>query len=110
LLILVSRYEAGDTRTRQEAFDFYLDHTRYVNNWDLVDTSAPNIVGEHLVRRSRRVLYRLAESSVLWERRIAMVATFAFILRGDLRETPLFANAAYRPALRNRALAKNPAQ
>jgi 3-methyladenine DNA glycosylase AlkD len=87
LLILVSRYEAGDTRTRQDVFDFYLDHTRYVNNWDLVDTSAPNIVGEHLVRRSRRVLYRLAESPVLWERRIAMVATFAFILRDDLKDT-----------------------
>jgi 3-methyladenine DNA glycosylase AlkD len=87
LLILVSRYEAGDARTRQEVFDFYLDHTGYVNNWDLVDTSAPNIVGEHLVRRSRRVLYRLAESPVLWERRIAMVATFAFIARDDLKDT-----------------------
>jgi 3-methyladenine DNA glycosylase AlkD len=87
LLILVSRYEAGDTRTRRAVFDFYLDHTRYINNWDLVDTSAPNIVGEHLVRRSRRVLYLLAESPMLWERRIAMVATFAFILRGDLKDT-----------------------
>jgi 3-methyladenine DNA glycosylase AlkD len=87
LLILVSQYEAGDTDSRQKVFDFYLGHTRYINNWDLVDTSAPNIVGEHLVHRSRRVLYRLADSSVLWERRIAMVATSAFIVRGDLKDT-----------------------
>jgi 3-methyladenine DNA glycosylase AlkD len=62
LLILVSQYETGDPRTQQKVFDFYLGHTRYVNNWDLVDTSAPYIVGEHLVHRSRRPLYRLAES------------------------------------------------
>ena len=57
------------------------------NNWDLVDTSAPYIVGEHLVSRSRRALYRLAKSLDLWERRIAMVATAAFIDRGDLNDT-----------------------
>jgi 3-methyladenine DNA glycosylase AlkD len=87
LLILVSQYEAGDPRLRQKVFDFYLGHTQHINNWDLVDTSAPYIVGEHLVHRSRRLLYRLAESPVLWERRIAMVATFAFIERGDLKDT-----------------------
>ena len=87
LLILVSHYEAANRRVRQEVFDFYIAHTRYINNWDLVDTSAPYIVGEHLLHRSRRVLYRLADSSVLWERRIAMVATSAFILRGDLKDT-----------------------
>jgi 3-methyladenine DNA glycosylase AlkD len=92
LLILVSQYEAGDFSTRKKVFDFYLDHTRYINNWDLVDTSAPYIVGEHLIHRSRRVLYRLAESPVLWERRIAMVATFAFIERGDLKDTYGIAN------------------
>jgi 3-methyladenine DNA glycosylase AlkD len=87
LLILVSQYENGRPSSRREVFDFYLRHTRCINNWDLVDTSAPYIVGEHLVHRSRRVLYRLAESPVLWERRIAMVATSAFILRGDLHDT-----------------------
>jgi 3-methyladenine DNA glycosylase AlkD len=87
LLILVSQYKAASQPVRQEVFDFYVAHTRYINNWDLVDTSAPYIVGEHLVHRSRRVLYRLADSSVLWERRIAMVATSAFILRGDLKDT-----------------------
>jgi 3-methyladenine DNA glycosylase AlkD len=91
-LILVARYEAGDEPTRRRVFNFYLGHTRCVNNWDLVDASAPSIVGEHLVLRPRRVLYRLAKSSELWERRIAMVATSAFIGRGDLGDA--FAIAA----------------
>jgi 3-methyladenine DNA glycosylase AlkD len=92
LLILVAQYQGGDESIKQRIFSFYLDHTRCVNNWDLVDVSAPSIVGEHLVFRSRRVLYRLAKSSQLWERRIAMVATAAFIDRGDLKDT--FAIAA----------------
>jgi 3-methyladenine DNA glycosylase AlkD len=92
LLILVAQYEGGDEATKRRVFSFYLNHTRCVNNWDLVDVSAPSIVGEHLVFRPRRVLYRLAKSPVWWERRIAMVATAAFIERGDLKDT--FAIAA----------------
>jgi 3-methyladenine DNA glycosylase AlkD len=92
LLILVAQYEAGDESTKRRVFSFYLNHTRCVNNWDLVDASAPPIVGEHLVFRPRQVLYRLAKSSRLWERRIAMVATAAFIDRGDLKDA--FAIAA----------------
>ncbi|HKV42961.1 MAG TPA: DNA alkylation repair protein [Blastocatellia bacterium] len=87
LLILVAHYQAGDAATKQTVFDFYLNHTRRVNNWDLVDASAPYIVGEHLVSRSRRVLYRLAKSADLWERRIAIIATAAFIRAGDLKDT-----------------------
>jgi 3-methyladenine DNA glycosylase AlkD len=87
LLILVSQYAAGTQREKLTIYDFYLKHIQQVNNWDLVDASAPDIVGEHLVGRSRRVLYRLADSPRLWERRIAMVATAAFISRGDLRDT-----------------------
>jgi 3-methyladenine DNA glycosylase AlkD len=87
VLILVSRYETGNGVIRQQVFRFYIDHIRCVNNWDLVDTSAPNILGEHIVQRSRRILYRLAGSAVLWDRRIAMVATLALIQRGDLRDT-----------------------
>lgn len=86
LLILVAQYENGNAAAKQKVFDFYLKHTHRVNNWDLVDTSAPYIVGEHLVTRSRQVLYRLAQSRDLWERRIAMVATMAFIRRGDLSD------------------------
>jgi 3-methyladenine DNA glycosylase AlkD len=92
LLILVARYRGGDEATRREVFRFYLDHTSGINNWDLVDVSAPAIVGEYLVSRPRRVLYRLARSPDLWERRIAMVATAALIDRGDLKDT--FAIAA----------------
>ncbi len=87
LLILVAQYEVGNTVQQQRVFDFYLKHTRFINNWDLVDTSASYILGEHLVSRSRRVLYRLAKSPNLWERRIAMIATAAFIDRGDLKDT-----------------------
>lgn len=86
LLILVAQYQAGDSARKQEIVDFYLQHTSRINNWDLVDTSAPYIVGEHLVSRSRRTLYQFAKSSNLWERRIAMVATSAFIRRGDLKD------------------------
>jgi 3-methyladenine DNA glycosylase AlkD len=84
LMILVAQYEAGDAGTKQRVFDFYLRHARRVNNWDLVDGSAPYIVGKHLLAGSRGVLYRLAKSPDLWERRIAMVATAAFIRAGDL--------------------------
>jgi 3-methyladenine DNA glycosylase AlkD len=92
LEILVFQHEAGDRAARQKIFNFYLQHTRYINNWDLVDTSAPYIVGEHLVSRSRRILYSLAKSPSLWERRIAMVTTMALIRRDDLEDA--FAIAA----------------
>ena len=87
LMILVAQYEDGDAATKERAFDFYLHHARCINNWDLVDGSAPYIVGKHLASRSRRVLYRLAKSPDLWERRIAMVATSTFIRGGDLKDT-----------------------
>jgi 3-methyladenine DNA glycosylase AlkD len=87
LLVLVTQYQRGSAELRKDIFDFYLAHTRFINNWDLVDASAREIVGEHLGSRSRRVLYALAKSSNLWERRIAVVATHAFIRRGDLADT-----------------------
>jgi 3-methyladenine DNA glycosylase AlkD len=87
LEILVAQYEKGDQAHKREIFDFYLKHTRHINNWDLVDASARSIVGAHLLSRSRRVLYRLAKSKSLWERRIAIVATAAFIQAGELDDT-----------------------
>ena len=92
LEILVDRYERGDVDTQRAVFDFYLKNTSRVNNWDLVDTSAPYIVGDYLLSRRRDVLVRLAKSANLWERRIAIVATQAFIRKGDLKDT--FAIAA----------------
>lgn len=83
LLILVRQFERGDEKTREEVYHYYLRHTRHINSWDLVDTSAPNIVGAHLAKRSRAPLRQLAKSSSLWERRIAMLATFYFIRRDE---------------------------
>jgi 3-methyladenine DNA glycosylase AlkD len=87
LEILVAQYERGDGERRQEIFDFYLQNTHRTNNWDLVDTSAPYIVGEHLRTRQRGILDELAGSPMLWERRIAMVATLGLVRRGELKDT-----------------------
>jgi len=83
LEILVSRYEQGSGEEQREIYDFYLRHTARINNWDLVDTSAPYIVGEHLLSRPRDVLYEMARSPSLWERRIAIVSCLTFVKRGD---------------------------
>ena len=83
LEILVAQYEQGNI----EVFDFYLKHTKFINNWDLVDTSAPYIVGKHLLTRPRKILYRLAKSKNLWERRIAIVSTQTFIRAGEIEDT-----------------------
>jgi 3-methyladenine DNA glycosylase AlkD len=87
LEILVAKYENGDETQKRAIVDLYLKHTRYINNWDLVDTSAPYILGVHLLSRSRRVLYRLAKSKILWERRIAIIAPLAFLKMGDVDDT-----------------------
>lgn len=83
LIIMVDQYERADDDEKQCIFDFYLSHTKHINNWDLVDASAPCIVGGHLLGRPRKILDSLARSSSLWERRIAILATFAFIRHGE---------------------------
>ncbi len=83
LLILVDRYSRGDRVERLAIFENYLAHRRYVNNWDLVDSSAHKIVGPELQDASRGLLYELAESENLWDRRIAVIATFHFIRDDD---------------------------
>lgn len=87
LFILVRQFEKGTEVDRAQIYRFYLDHTRRINNWDLVDLSAPQVVGGYLVSRSRRILYRLVRSKSLWERRIAILATFTFIRKGDFADT-----------------------
>ena len=88
LLILVMKYKKAAEEEKQAIFDLYLSRTERINNWDLVDLSAPNIVGEHLYSSTdRTILYRLAESSLLWNRRIAMVSTLCFIRKGDFGDT-----------------------
>jgi 3-methyladenine DNA glycosylase AlkD len=84
LFILTEQFNKGDEDARRRIVELYLGNTAYVNNWDLVDSSAHKILGVWLVDKSRRVLYELAESENLWERRISIISTFAFINRGDL--------------------------
>lgn len=87
LLILARAYARGDGHTRKRIYELYLGNTRYINNWDLVDASAEQIVGAFLTGRSKKPLYTLARSDDLWERRIAIMATFHFIKRGKFAET-----------------------
>ncbi len=83
LLMLVERFKKAAEDHRQQIYDFYLSQTSRVNNWDLVDLSAPTIVGGHLLNRSREDLYRLADSDLLWDQRIAVVGTFTLIRNED---------------------------
>lgn len=84
LLMLVERFKKAKEDDREAIYDFYLSKTDRINNWDLVDLSAKDIVGEYLVDKDRSVLYHLAESNLLWDQRISVLSTFAFIRRGDL--------------------------
>lgn len=86
LLILVGKYKRGDDSQRKTIFDLYLANTDYINNWDLVDLTAPDIVGGHLFGKAAPALKRLALSKNLWERRIAMLSTHYFIRHGESRE------------------------
>lgn len=86
LLILVGKFEK-EAETRRQIYRAYLAHTKFINNWDLVDVSAPYIVGAYLTDKDRKPLYKLAKSRSLWERRIAIVATGHFIRQGDFADT-----------------------
>lgn len=87
LEILVWQYEHAEPERQEEIFRFYLDNTKGINNWDLVDCSAREIVGAHLLRRPRAVLDELAISENIWQRRIAIVATMRFIKHGEVKPT-----------------------
>jgi len=86
LLILVDQFERGDEALRKKIYSLYLKNTRSINNWDLVDLSAPKIVGPYLDGGSRALLYRFVRSKNLWERRIAILATFPYIRKGDFAD------------------------
>lgn len=87
LYCLVRRFARGDEKARRRCFDLYLANTRWINNWDLVDTSAPHVVGAWLLDKDRALLRKLAKSKSLWERRIAVLATQAFIRAGEFADT-----------------------
>lgn len=87
--IMAKQYAAKKTtpERRQQLFDLYVRRHDRINNWDLVDLAAYHVIGPHLVDRPRDILYRLARSDSMWERRTAILATFAFIRRGEFADT-----------------------
>ncbi|MCL1942073.1 MAG: DNA alkylation repair protein [Candidatus Azobacteroides sp.] len=87
LLILTEKFKKAEETLRRQIYEVYLNHTTYINNWDLVDLSCRDIVGEYLIDKDRSPLYQLSGSKNLWEQRIAIVSTFAFIRRNDLNDT-----------------------
>lgn len=87
LLILTYMWKKSDDAKRNDIFNLYIKNLRYVNNWDLVDLSAPNIVGEYLKEKDRTILYELAKSNDLWKQRVAIISTFSFTRNNDFEDT-----------------------
>jgi 3-methyladenine DNA glycosylase AlkD len=87
LLILMGHYSKADCAGKKKIYTMYLRNTRFINNWDLVDVTAHHIVGHYLKDKSREPLYRLACSKTLWERRIAIIATFHYIRQNKFDDT-----------------------
>lgn len=88
LLILVSKYSSANTISEKKLiYHSYLNNTKFINSWDLVDTSAEHVVGAHLFSRDKNPIYKLARSKDLWERRIGIISTFYFIKRNDFSDT-----------------------
>lgn len=83
LLILCQKYQNDS----QKVVDCYLRNTKYINNWDLVDLSSHEILGTYLLDKPRKILYTLARSKNLWEKRIAVISTFAFIRHNDFEDS-----------------------
>lgn len=87
LLILVEQYQRADAPTQSKIAEFYLQNLDYVNNWDLVDSSAHKILGPHLQGGNRQLLYKLVDSGHLWRQRVAIIATLHYIKQDDFRDT-----------------------
>jgi 3-methyladenine DNA glycosylase AlkD len=87
LFILILKYSKAGPKEKEEIATLYLGSTQYINNWDLVDLSAPNILGNYLIDKKRDILYSLARSNNLWERRIAVLATFEFIKNNECEDS-----------------------
>ena len=90
LLILVYKYDkTKDKKLKKEIYNFYIKNLQYINNWDLVDVTTPNIVGDYLLNnpKEKKILYKLVKSKNLWERRVAILATFRFIKEKQFEDT-----------------------
>jgi 3-methyladenine DNA glycosylase AlkD len=86
LVILISKYRKAEESLKEEIFNFILKNTQNINNWDLVDLSAPRIIGDYLLNKERSILYKLAKSKSVWERRISILSTFTFIDNNDFKD------------------------
>lgn len=87
LFILISQYKKAGKQTKEELYQFYLNNINHINNWNLVDASAHLIIGAHLLEGNKEILFSLAKSKILWERRIAIISTWYFIRNADLAST-----------------------
>ncbi len=87
LFILTDQYKQADLQTKKQLYQFYLNNLNHVNNWNLVDASAHLIIGAHLFKNDRKLLCNLAQSTIMWERRIAIIATYYFIRNNELEWT-----------------------
>jgi 3-methyladenine DNA glycosylase AlkD len=87
LFILIDNYEKADETEKEKIVNFYLKNTKYINNWDLVDLSAPKIIGDYFFKKDKSILYKLVKSNILWERRIAIIATAEFIKNNQFKDT-----------------------
>lgn len=83
LIILVAQYQKASPVKKKEIYNFYLKHMKRINNWDLVDSSASYIVGQYLADKTKMPIIKLAKSKNIWEKRIAMIATLAYIVKGE---------------------------
>ena len=92
ILLFIHIFKNRADGVQKDIYELYLKSTEFINNWDLVDASADHIVGTYLRDKSKRPLYRLAKSKNLWERRIAIMATFHFVKRHDFSETLKISN------------------
>ena len=87
LFTLIQKYKKANQTEKQEIFNFYLKNTNNINNWDLVDLSAPKILGDYLLNKERTTLYQLAKSNNLWENRISILSTYQFIKNNQFEDT-----------------------
>lgn len=85
--IIVEQFQKGDEKKQKAAFNFYIKNRKGINNWDLVDLSAPKIVGQYLTDKDKKLLYKFANSKNLWEKRIAILSTFTFIRQHWFEDT-----------------------
>ena len=87
IFIMIAKYKKADNKDKKNIFSFYLKNTKNINSWDLVDLSAPNIFGDFLLNKDKKILYKLVKSKNLWERRIAIISTYGFIKNNKFEDT-----------------------